>query len=708
MTRRWIVSTALAVVAFLVASLAVSVALARPAHRGIGQPGPLVIVSMPSLTWADVSPEATPALWSLAQRGAVGNVATRAISAHSCSLHAWLTVSAGARATIGAGPGQTGPDGKVEPCNRMPAPTVVGEGARFQGWKKWRTISLKRPIPADIGLLATRLRERGSCVTGVGKGGAVGAADYNGFVARYYSSVAKADFTQCPVTMVSLSDKKDSALADLLPRLPAHTTVVVTGHADDTEPESMRAAVVAGPRTPKGLLRSPSTRQPGLLQNADLTAMALSRVDRDTSYILDGRKPGVQPQDDADRNIEHVRDVSQALYAEHRVVAPFFIRFVLAVVVASLAGLAMLASSRWRSWGRRWFVGVGAVTAAMPVSTFLVGMVPWWNSSRPGTALSLSIVGIAAVLATVAVCGPWRRWVAGPAILLAALTAVVIALDLTHGSPLQFVSIMGLQPVYGGRYYGMGNVGYALYASTSLLVAALLAGRWILRGERRLATLTVVVIGLATIIIDGYPAWGADAGGPLALLPAFAYLALNAAGLAVTWKRILVVGGATFLLVGGLGLLDYLRPPAYRTHLGDFVASLIEDGRLTSLQRNIRANWTMLTGNWINFFVPVLLLLTIYVLIARTSTLGRPVAEVTRRVRYLGHGLAAIAICWLIGFVSNDSGTAIPPSGMIVIAPLVIMIAASTGRLTPNDVPESAVTDQDVDDAPLATPVRAG
>ena len=52
--------------------------------------------------------------------------------------------------------------------------------------------------------------------------------------------------------------------------------------------------------------------------------------------------------------------------------------------------------------------------------------------------------------------------------------------------------------------------------------------------------------------------------------------------------------------------------------------------------------------------------------------------------------LGALAIWivgrWLIGFATNDSGTAIPPSGMLVIAPLVILVAAWQGRSAPKDV----------------------
>lgn len=690
-TRRWIVLTALSVVAFLALSLTVSAVTARPVHRPIQQSGPLVIVAMPTLTWKDVSPRATPTVWSLAQQGAVGNMVTRAISAHSCSAHAWLTMSAGARATLGKGPGETPRGGTPQPCASIPHAVSTGQGAIFPSWSKWRKDSLARPIAANIGLLATTLRAHGQCVSAVGPGAALGAADETGLVARYYPTPETADLTVCPVTLVGLPGPDDAALGSLLTRLPPETTIVVTGLADDATPEQLRAVLVAGPGVEHGLLRSASTRQPGLLQTADLTALALARTSVGSAPLPDGRSPSITPTTDMTGAIEYARNVSDALLVEHRAVAPFFVTYVALLLAATVFGLALLVTGRRRdkrraTLGRRWFLVLGAVAGSVPVATFLVGLIHWWTTSRPGTAMALWTIAIAAALGAIALLGPWRHWVAGPATVIAATTAVVIALDATHGSPLQFISTMGLQPVYGGRYYGMGNVGYALLASTSLLSAALLAGRWIRRGHPRLAAATVIVIGAATLLVDGYPSWGADAGGPLALLPAFAYLALNAAGLAVTWKRILGVGGLTVLVVGGLGLLDYLRPPKYRTHLGDFVASVIETGKLTSLQRNVTANVHMLTSHWFNLFVPVLLALTLYALIRRDSRLGRPVASITRRVPFLGHGLAAITICWLLGFLSNDSGTAIPPSGMVVIIPLVILTAASSGRPAPADV----------------------
>ena len=67
------------------------------------------------------------------------------------------------------------------------------------------------------------------------------------------------------------------------------------------------------------------------------------------------------------------------------------------------------------------------------------------------------------------------------------MTLAVLALDVMFGSRLQLSSLMGLQPVVAGRFYGMGNVTYALFATAGLLLATALADPLVRAGRRRLA-----------------------------------------------------------------------------------------------------------------------------------------------------------------------------------------------------------------------------
>ena len=54
---------------------------------------------------------------------------------------------------------------------------------------------------------------------------------------------------------------------------------------------------------------------------------------------------------------------------------------------------------------------------------------------------------------------------------------LVLAVDVMTGSRLQLSSLMGLQPVVGGRYYGMGNPTFALFATSTILLCIAVSDR---------------------------------------------------------------------------------------------------------------------------------------------------------------------------------------------------------------------------------------
>ena len=107
------------------------------------------------------------------------------------------------------------------------------------------------------------------------------------------------------------------------------------------------------------------------------------------------------------------------------------------------------------------------------------------------------------------------------------------------------------------------------------------------------------------------------------------------------------------------------------------MAGVIDNGSAGPLARIWQANWTMLTSSPVNLLVPVLLLLAISALGFPYSRLGRPLQPLFEQVPFYDRGLAAAAVCWLIGFLSNDSGTAIPPAGLLMAIPLTVLLAAS-------------------------------
>lgn len=688
MLRRWLLLVAVGLLGLIGSGLAITALRAGPAALPVVQPGRLVVVSMPSLTWTDISAQKTPTLWSLARHGAVGALTTRVAGAHSCSDESWLTFSAGVRATFGH-PGST--------C--LPPPRSVPRahgGLRYPEWSQWRADGTAMSPSADIGMLGTLLDADRQCVSAAGPYAGLGAANENGVVAHYRPTYAPSVLRKCPVTLIGLQGPNDQALANIVQHLPKAATIIVAGMADDSRATVLHAVVVAGPGVHHGLLMSPSTRQPGFVQTIDLSALVLDRLGIAAPSLPEGRSPGASPMT-AHASISQVRDLSVLLNLEYPFVPTFFELFLGGVAVLAAAGVFWWAGHRRRHPHtplprglRAWFAWLGAMAACMPVATFLVGLFPWWDWPHPRVMLCGGVIAISAILTALAFLGPWRRWAGGPMTFLVAATFYVIAEDVVHGSPLQFISVMGLQPQYGGRYYGQGNVGYAVFATCSLVLAAVLAGQLIKRGHRRLAAATVVVVGLTAIAVDGFPFWGADGGGPVALTPAFAFLAMGAAGMAFTWRRLLGVVGVTLVIVGTFAIWDYLRPPRFRTHIGNFVAQTLQTGRPSGLLSIAEQNWHMLTSSALNMSA-LLLVLAIIVALVKPALVTRPLRPVLERVPFLAHGLGAVAICWLLGFFANDSGTAIPPTGLLTLVPLLTLAAACVRRTsTGADDPASA------------------
>lgn len=667
-----------------------------PAAEKISQPGPLIVVSQPTLSWDEVSPTKTPTLWHLAHEGAVGSMTTRSLSSHSCENQSWLTFGAGKRTTEGFRVPMTPPGETPLPCTTPKAPTPItsdpttgsGAPAVYSNWAAVRARASARAVPADPSHIATRMTAAGQCITAAGPYAALAAANAQGRIEHYVANPATVDVTSCPLTFISLSKMNDKLLGSILARAPANATIVVAGFADDTGPELLHTVVIKGPGVPHGLLTSESTQQPGVVQLTDLSALVFARLGNKAPHQPEGRRPAVQPRLKGTSAIIDAGMIAMQLRVEHALSAAFLARFVVTMTVLLGAGCvwwwlrrrraarsAVPATSSARL--RWWLSGCAAITASMPVSTWLVGLVPWWDAADPRFALGWGVVGFSVLIAAVALLGPWRKYPLGAPLFIAVVTLSVLLLDVIHGTQLQFVSMMGLQPVYGGRFYGMGNVGDALIATSSLFISALVAGALVRGGHRKLAATTVILIGLVTLLIDGTPIWGADGGGPLAMFPAFAYLALNAGGLALTWRRAALIGSAAVGIVGTIAVLDYLRPPQYRTHLGDFVAQIRYHGDFSGIRRILRANWVMLSSNVLTAIVPLILIVAIVILLTPSRWPGRLLVPLVERVPMLGEGIAAIVVCWILGFVSNDSGVSIPPTGLLLLAPLLMLLAAA-------------------------------
>lgn len=298
-------------------------------------------------------------------------------------------------------------------------------------------------------------------------------------------------------------------------------------------------------------------------------------------------------------------------------------------------------------------------------------------------ALTVIIIGL---IATIAMSPLWRGWRFGPIAVVSAITVTVLAIDVATGARLQVSALMGVQPMVGGRFYGFNNQSFALFATTSLLLAGALANTLVVAGKRRLAAVTVALLGTAAILLNGMPSLGADFGGPPALFPAFALLTLWAAGIRITVKRVIGVLLAAVAVVSSFAVVDWLRPEEDRTHLGRFVDTVLDGGLLDVVGRKLAANFSTFTNPLALVAITAILVLLIVLgrpvrLAAKDSgqlapyhwlTGGVPLKQIATDTPLFLPTVYAVYVALAIGTAVNDSGVVIVAIGLAVLVPLLI------------------------------------
>lgn len=616
------------------------------------RPGRVVLVGVTGLSWDDVTPETMPTLSRWQAEGAAAAIVVRGTREVTCPADGWLTLSAGQRvAALAPGEARSG-------CPE-PEPTEdEAGGVVWAAWEEWQAAADETGLGARLGSLAAGVASAGGCVSASGTHAALGAADPAGRAGTGDCAVELVDGGSVggPTGAAAL----DAQLAELEP-LPKGTTVVVAGLADPTDRPGMRAVVVTGQGS--GLLASPSTRQHGLVQTPDLTATVIALAGREVPAEVAGRPLRVLPAT-APVDAQAVRDVAAASTLMEAVLAP---------LMTALVALALLGLGAARLVSRPAVAVVATVAEAGPAAMFLAGTLPWWRVARAdasggdlglvGAALGGSILVWAVLLAAVAWAGPWRRAVTGPPAVVAALTVLVVCVDVVLGAPLGLTSPLGFKPLTGGRFYGLGNIGLGVVVGAVVLLAGVLAA--VLAGRRLLAAGSVLALGAAVAVVDGMPQWGADFGGVPTVLVATGLLALAAAGVRLTVARVVGVGAAAVGAAALLMVLDWLRPPDERTHLGAFVQTALDGQAWDVVHRKLEQSVGLLLGTPAAWLAVLLLAAGVWGLATPASPPGRLLAPLWR-VPLLRETTVALLVGLVVGWLVNDTGVAILGLGLAV------------------------------------------
>lgn len=715
--------------------------LATPAQAA--DDPPVLLVGVTGVRWDDVTTLTTPALWSLSREGSIGLVAARSVASRSCPADGWLAVSTGTRsADVRSDDGtcrtlrDPGENGEVPGWDDY----VAAADAESYG----ATPGLLGSMLASAGSATTGIGPGAAIALADQQGVPVGTYENLPTSSTGITRAVRDALAASQLVVIDAGSLRDPGYATVArPSTPQPTETAPGDDADEpTTPEvstpdaivepsrALQAqaiddrigAAIAGARSsgatvlvisladsgrtalqlgaatglaPNGeqyadsLLTSGSTRQAGLIQTVDVTPTLLDGIGLDESAaafsgseILPGPSTAA-----ATARVDRLLDIQRHATMVTRVSGAYSTRLVLVQALLFIAAAIILTrtgrsdQAPLRPALRVLRVAALALAAA-PVASFLTNTIPWWRSDMPVTTFWWVLLGWIALITVVSLVGPWRRNLLGPAGVVAGVTVAVLVIDACTGSTLVIDSPMGAHRVLAARFYGMSNQAFALLTAAGLLLAVAIADPLLRRGRRGLATAAVAGLGLLLVVVDGTPGLGSDFGGPPALILAFAMLTIVVSGRKVNWKWIALIGLVGVVVVGGFAVLDWMRPPDDRTHLGRFFATVLDGGLWDVVSRKIAVNLRVLTS-WRYLVLAIGGVLLTWLVIAggrpRRGALmgtGSSMAGLQRAVPLLRPAVAAIGAALTVGFLMNDSGIVVPATGIAVAVPCLVAAAA--------------------------------
>ena len=531
-----------------------------------------------------------------------------------------------------------------------------GGGWRIAGWRSTVRRASEAPgdmvpgrlsgaIPGGAGFVATAQPERRLVE-------AIVAADRDGRVAEV-SLGAAGDTAQrargllrrMQFVVVALpgGPTGDHQLDELLGRRERGEVVIVMRTPPRSRAPQLLPLGAAGLSTEAGLLESRTTRRRGLVAGIDLLPTVLEHLGIASPNGVTGRSVTVSPG----RDIGHVRKLERRL----RVVYPR--RFPALFAVAAALLVAALALARFGGpGGRRRALRVAALGFLwIPVlSLGAAALAP----SRNGELLFMALGAVGLGLVT----DRFVAWPRGPVIpALGGVVAYVI--DLVFGSGLIVRSLLGPNPRFGARFYGIGNELEALLPVVLLIGLAAAVG--FAARSRRLAIIfggAMLVLGVAV----GAGRLGADVGGVISIGAGGAAAVLLALDGRPSRLMIAIACAVPIAAIGALALIDIVS--GGDSHFTTTILGAESNSALVDVaQRRLSLAWNALLRGLMPFVTLACVIGLVYGLRHRERLMA-PVADAPAwQAAFAGSIVAGV-----IGALANDSGPVLLVFAVIILA----------------------------------------
>ena len=425
-------------------------------------------------------------------------------------------------------------------------------------------------------------------------------------------------------------------------------------------PNRWRLTPVALLGNRSGSLSSASTRQPDISTLTDVAPTVLSLLGEKRPKEMVGLPIGV---DATPASVPRLEGLTQRAEIRERVYVPTIMTFVILQGVVYLVAVVALRRRRRldAGWGTtlRVIERFAVLFASFPVSTFLWRLAPTrWQTP---VVTVIGYVALSAGLAAVALRA--RRHPLSPLVVVAVVTTLVEIIDAATSGFLQNMSLLGYTPVTAARFYGMGNMGFAVLGASALIVA----GAWVATLPNRRDGLVAAAALLALVTaVDVLPSLGADFGGVLTFLPVFGATVLAWAGF--RWSRTRVVALVVLCALAVVLIVVLEARSGGDGHLARFASGDLS-AMWDVIVRKAATNLRVMRITFWTWMVPIIVLFIVGSLTAGDGWR-----------RWFGGGRewrvtfsALLGFC-VVGGLANDSGVVIPALALVYVGSFLLLV----------------------------------
>lgn len=560
-----------------------------------------------------------------------------------------------------------------------PQPGLVIEpdgSGRLTGWNA--LVNRANAVPGDVvpGLLGCAVGRAKKSIEWIGADGAstlsaVAAAGVSGKIQK----VTSLPQSKLRSELLAASERADLVVAEL----PAGGVGFGVARALAEEDRERLIVVVQSPPDPartrlltlavrgvgdEGGITSATTRRTGLVAATDVAPTILERLRVEQPSNMQGQPIEEAPlKSAAELNAMNDR---LALIAGRR--AP------LGKDVVILGGLFLILlllagriTGRFAETARLAQRVVGLAVLWLPLLLLLTALL------RPSRAIEADIVVFGSLLlgflTDKLIAWPRAPWLPALVVLIAHGFDFLIL-----GGQLTGESLLGSNPLYGARFFGVGNELEAVLCVSAVIgVGAAMAGRELAHPGRWFA-----VAGAALVVYLGAGQIGADVGGVIYAAAAFGAAGFYVARLKITVLRAFLIVAVPVVGLVLIGLLDAVS--SGESHLTRTVFEANGPGELfTVAERRFRASYEGARngGAWIGVLLALALLAWGWIRRDRVFNRLDAASGGAESMRPLRAGVVGGLVGTVVGALANDSGPAILIIGTIYLGMSVLYLRGS-------------------------------